>query len=82
MVVAGNLYIRSLAAIVAVLGCVELVIGVMATNVVKRYRFGCWWTGLICLIAGLFGVIQGNKNIQGIGYCLRYEFDCINIFIL
>ena len=65
-------YIRSLAAIVTILGIIELVIGITARNVVKRYGFGCWWTGLLCLIAGLFVVINGNKNLIGIGHCLRY----------
>ena len=71
----GNLYLRTLACTVFVLGVIETVIGATARGVVKNYGFGCWWTGVMCMLAGFFGVVQGNKNLMGVGYCLRYLYN-------
>jgi len=53
-----------------ILGFVELIIGACARNVVTNYGFGAWWTGFCCFLAGMNGVLRGNRNLRGSGYCL------------
>ena len=67
----ANPYIQSLAGTVMILGFAELIIGACARNVVTNYGFGAWWTGFCCFLAGMNGVLRGNRNLRGSGYCLR-----------
>ena len=66
----GNKYIQVCNVIVIITGICEVVIGAKIASVVAGGG-GAYWVGIISIIAGVIGLMQGTACTRGTAYCLR-----------
>ena len=66
----GNKYIQACNVIILITGFCELIIGAKIAAVVQGVG-GVWWVGVVSVITGFIGLMQGNGCVRGTAYCLR-----------
>lgn len=64
------MYLQILSGVVLITGFIETIVGALANSVVSSNGFGSWWAGVLCVVAGVCGIMQGTPQMRSTGYCL------------